>query len=155
MLALFGGLSHLLKRGNEMLSSTNRSKLNNDNPTSQGVKLGDALALCNTVVRINMNSDAKTAPFTFTMPVSMYIADVVVQAQATKTDGTLTLKRSTTAITNAIVCAADHAVVKASTIDNAQATTTAGETLNFVAAGTGVGVGEAVAAIVYIYGSPV
>jgi hypothetical protein len=38
---------------------------------------------------------------------------------------------------------------------SAQATTTAGETLNLLAAGTGVGVGEAVVGFVYIYGSPV
>ena len=138
-----------------MLSATNRSKLNNDNPTNQGMALGTALSYMNTIVRIDMNADAKTSAFSFTMPVSMNIADVVVQSQATKTDGTLTLRRATTAITDAIVCAVDHTFDRAATIDNAQAATTAGETLNFLAAGTGVGVGEAVRAIVYIYGSPV
>ena len=138
-----------------MLSSANRKKIGNDNPTNQGIGLETALSYQNTIVRINVDEDAKTSAFEFIMPVSMNIADVVIQAQSTKTDGTLTLRRGTTAITDAIACETDHTFDRAATIDNAQATTTAGETLNLLAAGTGVGVGEAVVGFVYIYGSPV
>lgn len=138
-----------------MLSAANRKKLGNDNPTNQTVGLETALSYQNTIVRVNVNADAKTAAFSFVMPVSMYIADVVVQAQAAATDGTLTLRRSTTAISDAIACAVDHTLDRAATIDNAQAQTTAGETLNFLAAGTGAGEGEKARALVYIYGAPV
>lgn len=138
-----------------MLSSSNRTRLGKDNPTNQGVNLETALGYVNTIIRVNVNADAKTAAFEFVIPVAMNIADVVIQAQATKTDGTLTLRRGTTAITDAIACATDHTFDRAATIDNAQAATVAGETLNILAAGTGVGVGEAVFGFVYIYGSPI
>ena len=138
-----------------MLSASNRKKLGSDNPTYQTVGLETALSYQNTIVRVLVNADAKTAAFNFTMPVSMYIADVVVQAQAAATDGTLVMRRGTDEITDTIACATDHTFDRAATIDNARAQTTAGETLNFLAAGTGAGEGEKARAIVYIYGSPV
>jgi hypothetical protein len=89
------------------------------------------------------------------MPVAMNIADVVVQAQAAANTGTLQLRRTTTAITDAIVAAVNHTLGRAATIDDEQATTTAGETLNFISTGSTETEAGKVKAIVYIYGSPV
>ena len=137
-----------------MLSAANRSRLGNDNPTNQAVGLATALTYANTIIRTTVTATA-AAGVDFTMPVAMNITDVVIQAQAAAADGTLRLRRVTTAITDAMTCAVDHTLARAATIDDAQATTTAGETLNLLAAGTGEGVGEEVVGFVYIYGTPV
>lgn len=137
-----------------MLSSANRAKLGNDNPTSQGVALATALSYANTIVRAVVDSTAASG-FNITMPVAMEITDVVIQAQAAANTGTLQLRRSTNAITDAMICAVDHTLARAATIDNARATTTAGETLNVISTGSDGTEAGKVRAIVYIYGSPV
>ena len=141
-----------------IISSRQQEIINNDNPTNQEVALGDKLQAMATYgmacVRIVVDDTAATG-FDFTMPVAMNIADVVVQAQAAATSGKLQLRRTTTAITDAMTCAVDHTLDTAATIDNAQATTTAGETLNFISTGSDATEAGKVRAIVYIYGSPV
>jgi len=137
-----------------MLSAANRKELGNDNPTNQSVGLETALGYVNTVIRVVVDSTA-AAGFSFTMPVAMNIADVVFQSQAAATTGTLQLRRSTTAITDAMTCAVDHIMGRATSIDNAQAVTTAGETLNFISTGQDGTEAGKVRAIAYIYGSPI
>ena len=137
-----------------MLSAANRAKLGNDNPTNQNIKLATALSYANTVIRVVIDSTAADG-FNFTMPVAMRIADVVVQAQAAATSGALQLRRTTTAITDAIDAAVNHTIDRAATIDDQQAATTAGETLNFISTGSDATEAGKVRAIVYIYGSPV
>lgn len=141
-----------------IISSRQQEIINNANPTNQEVALGDKLQAMATYgmacVRIVVD-DTAAAGFNFTMPVAMNIADVVVQAQAAATTGTLQLRRKTTAITDAMTCAVDHTLDRAATIDNAQATTTAGETLNFISTGADSAEAGKVRAIVYIYGSTV
>ena len=141
-----------------IISSRQQKIINNDNPTNQEVALGDKLQAMATYgmacVRIVVD-DTAAAAFNFTMPVAMNIADVVVQAQAAANTGTLQLRRTTTAITDAIVAAVNHTFDRAATIDDAQATTTAGETLNFISTGSDATEAGKVRAIVYIYGSPV
>jgi len=141
-----------------IISSRQQEIINNDNPTNQEVSLGDKLQAMATYgmacVRVVVD-DTAAAGFNFTMPVAMNIADVVVQAQAAATSGTLQLRRTETAITDAIVCAVDHKIVRAASIDDEQATTTAGETLNFISTGDNETEAGKVRAIVYIYGSPV
>jgi len=141
-----------------IISSRQQEIINNDNPTFQEVSLGDKLQSAATygmqVVRVVVDSTAAEG-FNFTMPIAMYIANVVVQAQAAATSGTLQLRRTTDAITDAMTCAVDHTLDTAATIDNAQATTTAGETLNFISTGSTETEAGKVKAIVYIYGSPV
>ena len=141
-----------------IITSRQQEIINNDNPTNQEVTLGDKLQAMATYgmacVRVVVN-DTAAAGFDFTMPVAMNIADVVVQAQAAATTGTLQLRRTTTAITDAIVAAVNHTLGRAATIDDEQATTTAGETLNFLSTGSDATEAGKVKAIVYIYGSPV
>lgn len=137
-----------------MLSSANRARFGNDNPTNQAVGLQTALGYVNTIVRVVVDSTA-AAGFNFTMPVAMNIADVVVQAQAAANTGTLQLRTGTTEITDAMICAVDHTIARAATIDNARAATTAGSTLNFISTGSDAAEAGKVRAIVYIYGSPI
>ena len=137
-----------------MLSSTNRSKLGNDNPTNQNVGLSTALTYANTIFRFVVDSTA-AAGFNLTIPVAINITDMVIQAQAAATTGTLQLRRSSTAITDAMICAVDHTLARAATVDNTQAATTAGETLNVISTGSDPTEAGKVRAIVYIYGSPV
>lgn len=141
-----------------IISSRQQEVINNDNPTNQEVALGDKLQAMATYgmacVRVVVD-DTAAAGFNFTMPVAMRIADIVVQAQAAATSGTLQLRRTTTAITDALTCAVDHTLDRAATIDNAQAATTAGETLNFISTGSDDAEAGKVRAIVYIYGSPI
>ena len=141
-----------------LISSRQQEIINNDNPTFQEVALGDKLQSAATygmqVVRVAVDSTA-AAGFNFTMPISMYIANVVIQAQAAANTGTLQLRRTTTAITDAMTCAVNHTLDTAATIDDAQATTTAGETLNFLSTGSDGTEAGKVRAIVYIYGIPV
>lgn len=141
-----------------IISIRQQEIINNDNPTFQEVSLGDKLQAMATYgmacVRVVVD-DTAAAGFDFTMPVAMNIADVVVQAQAAATSGTLQLRRTTTAITDAIDAAVNHVVDRAATIDDEQATTTAGETLNFISTGSDETEAGKVRAIVYIYGSPV
>jgi len=137
-----------------MLSSTNRSKLGNDNPTNQNVGLSTALSYANTIFRFVVDSTA-AAGFNLVIPAAINITDIVIQAQAAATTGTLQLRRVSTVISNAMVCAVDHTLARAGTIDNAQAATTAGETLNVISTGDDAAEAGKVRAIVYIYGSPV
>jgi hypothetical protein len=144
-----------------MLNEQERNILQNDNPTNQSVKLGEAmgdiataLARSLAVVRVVVD-DTAAEGFAFTMPVAMYIADVVVQAQAAATSGKLQLRRTTTAITDAMTCAVNHAKVTSASVDDAKATTVAGETLNLISTGDDATEAGKVRAIVYIYGIPV
>ena len=141
-----------------IISNRQQEIINNDNPTNQEVALGDKLqamaTYCMACVRIVVD-DTAAAGFNFTMPVAMNIEDVVVQAQAAATSGTLQLRRTTTAISDAIDAAVNHTIDRAVSIDDEQATTTAGETLNFISTGSGSTEAGKVRAIVYIYGSPV
>lgn len=141
-----------------IISSRQQEVINNDNPTNQEVALGDKLQAMATYgmacVRVVVD-DTAAAGFNFTMPVAMNIADVVVQAQAAATSGTLQLRRTTTAISDAIDAAVNHTIDRAATIDDEQAATTAGETLNFISTGSDSTEAGKVRAIVYIYGSPI
>lgn len=141
-----------------IISSRQQEVINNDNPTNQEVALGDKLQTMATYgmacVRVVVDDTAADG-FNFTMPVAMNIADIVVQAQATATSGTLQLRRTTTAISDAIDAAVNHNIDRAATIDDAQAATTAGETLNFISTGSNTTEAGKVRAIVYIYGSPI
>ena len=71
------------------------------------------------------------------IPFAVEVIDVIVQARATVGGGTMTLKKGATAITNAIVCAVDTTITRAGTIDDAQSTLAAGDTVTIDAANAG------------------
>lgn len=56
------------------------------------------------------------------------VVDVIVECTAANANGTLTLKKGGTAITDAIICAVDKVVTRAGTIDDAQSTLAVSDT---------------------------
>lgn len=83
------------------MNSANRKKLGISSPEAQAAGLETLLGGLPMIHRIAVDSSAATA-FNFTMPYNMRIAFMVVQAQAAATTGTLQLRRSTTAISDAV-----------------------------------------------------
>lgn len=136
------------------MDSANRKKLAVSTVDGQATGFETLLGGLPVVHRVAVTSTA-AAGYDFVMPYAMNIAFMVVQAQATATTGTLQLRRSTTAISDAVVCATNHAVTYMSTCDDAQAATTVGETLNFISTGSDGTEAGKVRAIVYIVGTQV
>lgn len=81
-------------------------------------------------ITVAITADAtagKTVPLP---PFPFEVLDVIVQARATSASGTVTLRKSTTAITNAIAAAADNTVSRAGTIDDAQSAIVPSDSIN-------------------------
>ena len=120
------------------ISTVEASKLNQDNPEFEKMQFGTEIKAIQdnamVVVRAAVAADA-TSGQSITIPVDMYITDVVVQCTATNASGTLTLRNSTTAITDAIACDTNHAIDRAATIDDAQASIATTDSINVIANG--------------------
>ena len=71
----------------------------------------------------------------FTVLKSMKLMDIVLRSKATSGSGTMTLRRVTTAISDAIVCAVDLTIGRAGTLSDLGVDLVAGETLNIITAG--------------------
>ena len=120
------------------ISAIEASKLNQDNPEFEKMQFGTEIKAIQdnamVVVRAAVAADA-TSGLSITIPVDMYITDVIVQCTAANASGTLTLRNSTTAITDAIACATNHAIDRAATIDDAQASIATTDSINVIANG--------------------
>lgn len=119
-----------------MLPSVERNKLTNDNPTNQGVKLGEALGRGLIVVETRRAASA-TAASTFVCPVGIKILFVSIRGRATASSGTLRLSSGANNITDAIKCEADGTQFYPGSIDKARDVVAAGATLTLTAAGAG------------------
>ena len=86
------------------------------------------------VQRVDVTADA-SAGADFLVDYAMVLLDVLVRATATSGSGTLTLRRLTTAISSAVVCAVDEVLSRTTTITDAGQVLAVGETLNIIAAG--------------------
>lgn len=135
-----------------VLSTDQKSIINQANPTNQELSLGDKLYDISNyglvAVRLAVTAAANVTAATVTIPVRMRIVDVIVQCTATSGSGTLTLRTGTTAISDAIVCAVNHTMGRAGTLDDAQVAIAAGATLNAIANGAND------RGVVYIIGQP-
>lgn len=69
------------------------------------------------------------------IPFACEVIDVIVQCRATNAGGTMTLKKGSTAITDAMICAVDKVIVRAGTIDDAQSTLKEGDSVSVDANG--------------------
>lgn len=96
------------------------------------LKETDDLGLVCQEVRIQ--ADASSGQ-DFEVSVDMKLVEVVAQGRATSGGGSVTVRRSTTAITNAISMATDDGTTRSSSIVEAQRTFTKGETLNVITNG--------------------
>ncbi len=78
-----------------------------------------------------------TASVLFTAPFAMRIVDVLVECLATSSSGTVTVRKATTAITNAIVCATVKNVTRVTTLESdALATLAKGDSITAIANAT-------------------
>lgn len=104
-----------------------------DSQTSSAVELG-SLASDHFTLKIT-TTGSNASPhviYNANFPAKAELVDVVVQATATVSGGTVQLDNGTTGITNAIACATADAVTRAGTIAQATKSLAAGATLRVV-----------------------
>ena len=125
------------------MSTTTRDRLNKLNPDFQRAQVGPTLyeasqyspVIFRKAITAAANSTALAA---FTAPFAMRIVDIIVEATATVSGGTVTPKKGTTAMCTAIACAADKAVTHMSAgAVVAALELAAGDVVNLSTAGAG------------------
>ncbi|MDY0274798.1 MAG: hypothetical protein RBR42_05070 [Desulfomicrobium sp.] len=82
-------------------------QLNKMNPTGEKLQLGASLAAFQYDIVSAANTAAQVA---FVAPFPMRIVDIIVEATATSSSGTVTPKKGTVAMCTAITCATDKAI---------------------------------------------
>ena len=126
-----------------MISTNTRDILNQDSlPEFEKAQLGTELynmgAGQMVAYTVRKAADFSTAVAMFTAPFAMRIVDVIVEAQAAATNGTVKVMKATTEICTAITCAVDGAVTHmsagATAATTAQRTLAAGDVINIQAA---------------------
>lgn len=119
------------------MAREDEQKLNQINATAQKADLSGRMGATPFVVRVVVDAAANSTAKTLTWPYDGYLVDVVVQSNAASASGTLTLRKGTTAISDAIACATNHSIARAGTLDDAQVDISAGTDLNLIANGAG------------------
>jgi len=97
------------------------------------------------IQKVSIIADA-TGAFAFTAKYAMELIDVKVVSTATSGSGTATVRRATTAMTDAIIMAAADVITRAASIIQAAKAITLGESLNVITNGAND------RGIVYLYG---
>lgn len=119
-----------------MGASANADKLNRMNPTAQELKLGTELySQTPIIISTAVTAAANSTAVSVTIPCAMRVLFCVCECTASNGSGTLTLRKATTAISNAMECATDKKVVYSASIDDAQSTLAAGDNVNIIANG--------------------
>jgi hypothetical protein len=118
------------------ISSTFRDIINLMNPDAQKTglgteikRLGDLEASTPVIITKDVTASA-VGGLAVTIPCNFEILEVVTQCRAANASGTLLLKKGSTAITDAMICAVDKVVTRAGTIDDAQSTLLTTDTLS-------------------------
>lgn len=134
-----------------IFKSAEALKFNNDNPCNNLHQIGSkilevqqrtgmdegAVGISPLLILVYaITADATGGLTVVTMPFAAEVIDVVVQARASSGSGTVTLRKATSAITDAIVMAVDTTVVRAGTIAAANALLAAGNTLTVITNGS-------------------
>lgn len=125
-----------------ILTTAQADKINRINPDTQEAGLGSEVKILGDYAPVILTA-AVTADATgaggkaITVPFAMEVLDVIVQCRAANGSGSLTLRKSTTAISDAIACSTDKAIARAGSIDDAQSTLAVGDALNVLANGAG------------------
>jgi hypothetical protein len=78
---------------------------------------------------VDVTADA-TGEKTIPIPFACEVIDAIVMCTASSAGGTLTVKKGSTAITDAMICAVDKVIVRAGTIDDAQSTLAEGDAVS-------------------------
>lgn len=120
------------------LTASEAAIIDNSTPDNEKVAFGTKIRSAEqyglAVLSQAITADA-TGALSITVPFACRVIDVIVTATAASGSGTVTLRTSTTAISDAIVCAVDTTVVRAGTLDDAYTTLAAGDNLNVITNG--------------------
>ena len=123
------------------LTQKEADQLDQSDPTRQKTEIGNEVLAQQTidantprVVRFAITANA-TGALSITIPYDMVILDVWVECTTASGGGTATLRKSTTAITDAMVMAVDKTMVHAGTIDDAQSTILTTDSINVITNG--------------------
>jgi hypothetical protein len=125
------------------LTTNEIAKLNLMNPTTQEIALGTSLSETQAgqivAYTATKTADFSTAVALFTAPFAMEIVDVIVEAHAASTNGTVKIMKATDEICTAIVCAVDgvvaHMSAGATGATKARRVLAAGNVINIQATG--------------------
>ena len=117
-----------------MAFSDKATRINKMNPASQKDGLGTLLGYQPIVLKVSIAADA-TSGQSVTIPYDMYLIDMIVQCNATNGSGTVTLRNGTTAITDAVICAVNHVITRAGTIDDAHEDLLTTDSINVITNG--------------------
>ena len=104
-----------------MITQIEGEILNHSLAGNQKVALGGALRSAVIQIDFTVAVDASSG-LTIPVPYGIKIRDVIVQCTVASGSGTLTLRKSTTAITDAMACVTDKAIARAVSIDDEQST---------------------------------
>jgi len=118
------------------LSTAEATKLNMSQPEAQSCDLGtevkslqDKQAYSPIYIIKKITADATGAGGAVTIPYAFEIIDVIVQCTASNGSGTMTLKKGSSAITDAIAMVTDTNMARAGTINDAYSTILTTDTL--------------------------
>lgn len=118
------------------ITDIQRQELNKGSiPVLQKTKLGDAVYSAPVLLFADIDAAANATAKSVTVPFACEVVDVIVQSRAASASGTATLRKVTTAISDAMVMAVDKVIVRAGTIDDAQSSLSAGDDLNVITNG--------------------
>lgn len=118
------------------LSNNERLALNGgSNPVLQQVAMGDAVYKAPVYITAAIEADATSTAVQFTIPFACRIVDIIVECTTASGSGTATVRKVTTAISDAMIMAVDKVIVRAGTIDDAQSTLAAGNDVNVITNG--------------------
>lgn len=125
----------------KLLSDLEAQALDNLMPGNQNAKLGQRIqelqAKGIVAQQVAVTADATSGGKTFVAEYSGILVDATALCTASNASGSLTLRRSSTAITNAMAAVTVDLLARTTTVVNAQKAITKGETLNVVANGAG------------------
>jgi hypothetical protein len=120
------------------LTTTEADILDKQLPINQQTGMGTELKRVGDnnlyAVPFAVTADA-TGALAITIPYDMVVLFVIVECTTANASGTLTLRKGTTAITDAIVCAVDKVVTVSGTLDDAQSTILTTDSINVIANG--------------------
>jgi hypothetical protein len=100
-----------------------------------GTKIYDLSQSSMIAVKVVIDADYHSTGKAVTIPVDFELIDVIVQARASSSNGTAIVKKSATAITDAIIMAVDTVITKAGTIDDGQSTILTTDTITVLTNG--------------------
>ena len=122
------------------ITAAKADKLNRMHPTFQEMQFGTdvyEISRYSPVIISTAVASANSTAVSVTIPFAMRVLFCVCECTAGSSIGTLTLRKATTAISDAMECATDTKVVYSASIDDAQSTLAAGDNVNIIAHGAG------------------